>query len=109
MPGRCACRQGGVAPHAGSPTPAPPRRLPTPGACEELEAHQARLLVLELLHEIDIDARAVLIAHDIDGNPMAEVAEQRGIPLSTVYRWRTRAKAQLREACSQHRAGAGAT
>ena len=65
--------------------------------------------MLELLHEIDIDTRAVLIAHDIDGNPMAEVAEQRGIPLSTVYRWRTRAKAQFREACSQHRAGAGAT
>ena len=40
---------------------------------------------------------------------MAEVAEQRGIPLSTAYRWRTRAKAQLREACSQHRAGAAAT
>ena len=72
----------------------------TPGAYEELEAHQARLLVLELLHEIDIDTRAVLIAHDIDEIPMAEIAEQRGIPLSTAYKWRTRAKAQLREAVS---------
>jgi RNA polymerase sigma-70 factor (ECF subfamily) len=35
----------------------------TPGAYEELEGHQARLLVLDLLHDIDMDTRAVLIAH----------------------------------------------
>jgi len=79
----------------------------TPGPYEELEGHQTRLLVLDLLYDIDMDTRAVLIAHDIDGIPMAEVAEQRGIPLSTAYKWRARAKAQLREAWSQSRAGGG--
>jgi RNA polymerase sigma-70 factor (ECF subfamily) len=74
-----------------------------PGPEEQLEGHQARLLVLELLHKIDADAGAVLIAHDIDGIPMAEVAEQLGIPLSTAYKWRTRAKARLREALDDRR------
>ena len=75
----------------------------TPGPDEQIEGHQARLLVLELLHKIDADAGAVLIAHDIDGIPMAEIAAQRGIPLSTAYKWRTRAKARLREAWDDRR------
>ena len=75
----------------------------TPGPEEQLEEQEARLLALELLHTLDVGARAVLIAHDIDGIPMAEVAEQLGIPLSTAYKWRTRAKARLREALIDRR------
>jgi len=63
--------------------------------------------VLDLLYDVDMDTRAVLLAHDIDGIPKAEVAEQRGIPLSTAYKWRTRAKAQLREALSERRLDGG--
>jgi RNA polymerase sigma-70 factor (ECF subfamily) len=40
----------------------------------------------------------VLVAYEIDGIPMTEVAERHGIPLSTAYKWRARAKAVLRAA-----------
>jgi len=52
---------------------------------------QDRREVLELLQTIKADLRSVLIAHDIDDIPMAEIAQQRGIPLSTAYKWRARA------------------
>jgi len=41
------------------------------------------------------DEAAVVIAHEIDGIPMTEIAEQRGIPLSTAYRWHARGIAAL--------------
>lgn len=54
-------------------------------------AEQERLMVLELLQQLDVDAYWILVAHDLDGIPMAELAQQRGIPLSTAYKWRARA------------------
>jgi RNA polymerase sigma factor (sigma-70 family) len=52
---------------------------------------QERLMVLELLQQLDLDAYSILAAHDLDGIPMAEIAQQRGVPLSTAYKWRARA------------------
>jgi RNA polymerase sigma factor (sigma-70 family) len=62
-----------------------------PGPDERIEAAQCRAHVLQMLEELDIDLRCVLMAHDIDGVPMTEIAEQIGIPLSTAYKRRTRA------------------
>jgi len=68
-----------------------------PGPDERFFQEERRTTLLDLLGEIDLDQRAVLVAHAIDGIPMAEVAEQRGIPLSTAYKWRVRALAALSE------------
>ena len=74
----------------------------TPGPEELLRMEEARLLVLELLHGLDIHLRAVLIAHDIDGIPMTEVAEQQGIPVSTAYTLRRRALAAFAAELKRH-------
>lgn len=71
---------------------------PAASAPERMQAEQERLLLLDLLRSIDPDLRSVLVAHDIDGIPMAEIAEQHGIPESTAYKWRARALAALRSA-----------
>jgi RNA polymerase sigma factor (sigma-70 family) len=75
----------------------------TPGASDLMADEQRRLMVLELLHTLDADLRALLIAHDLDEVPMAEVAEQFGIPLSTAYKWRARALAAFHEAAEKRR------
>jgi RNA polymerase sigma factor (sigma-70 family) len=60
-----------------------------------LQSEQERLWVLDTIHDIDPHLRAVLIAHDIDGRPMREIAEQCGMPCSTAYKLRSRAIAAL--------------
>jgi RNA polymerase sigma-70 factor, ECF subfamily len=42
--------------------------------------------------------RWILVAHDLEGNPMAELARTRRMPISTTYRWRDRALADVRAA-----------
>jgi len=72
-----------------------PSDAPAPDEC--LIREQSRLTALELLYQIDPGVRGVLIAHDIDGIAMTEIAAQIGVPLSTAYKWRARAIGQLVE------------
>ncbi|WP_437625997.1 RNA polymerase sigma factor [Sorangium sp. So ce1151] len=62
-----------------------------------LAGNQERMFVLEVFQSIDLELRSVLVAHDIHGIPMKEIAEKRGIPLSTAYKWRARAIERFRE------------
>jgi DNA-directed RNA polymerase specialized sigma24 family protein len=39
----------------------------------------------------------ILIAHDIEGLPMAEIAKEQRVPLSTAYRWRASALSALQK------------
>jgi RNA polymerase sigma factor (sigma-70 family) len=55
-----------------------------------LVAEEERLAALNAVLAIDQDLRAVVVAHDIDGIPMAEIARQIGISRSTAYEWRAR-------------------
>jgi RNA polymerase sigma factor (sigma-70 family) len=41
--------------------------------------------------------QSVLIAHDVDGVPMAEIAKEQRVPLSTAYRWRASALSALQK------------
>lgn len=68
-----------------------------PTAEAQIGAEERRLHVLDSIQRLRPEDRSLLIAHDIDGIPMSEIAEQRGIPLSTAYKWRTRALAALAE------------
>ena len=68
---------------------------------------QDRSTLLDLLQALDEDVRALLIAREIDGVSMADIAEEMGIPLSTAYKWRARALAALREAAKRSTRGEG--
>ncbi len=56
-----------------------------PSATDAIESRQARELVLRALAAIDLDQRAVLVMHDIDGHSAPEIAAAIGVPLNTVY------------------------
>lgn len=69
-----------------------------PGAEERLILEERRMELYRLLDGLDGGSRMILVAHDIDGAPMAAIAHAAGIPLSTAYKRRTRALAALRRA-----------
>ncbi len=55
-------------------------------AADELMAQREEEAVLrEALRALDLDRRAVLVAHDFDGTTGPEIAEALGIPLKTMY------------------------
>jgi RNA polymerase sigma factor (sigma-70 family) len=63
---------------------------------EMLAEEEERQLVTSQLKSPDA-MQAVLIAHDLEGLPMAEIAKKRRVPLSTAYRWRASALESLRQ------------
>jgi RNA polymerase sigma-70 factor (ECF subfamily) len=68
--------------------PVDPRPEPidsAPPADEQLASEQARRLLIDALDELDLDRRAVLVLHDIDGHAMPEIADALSIPLNTAY------------------------
>ncbi|CAN95392.1 ECF-family RNA polymerase sigma factor [Sorangium cellulosum So ce56] len=69
----------------------PPLVDPSKTSEELLISDQERLVVLELMQQLDADAHWILVGHDLHSTPMADLAQQRGIPLSTAYKWRARA------------------
>ena len=56
-----------------------------PGADERLEAEEVRRIVLDALEALDLDKRAVVVLHDLEGHAIPEVAAALGIPLNTAY------------------------
>lgn len=52
---------------------------------ERLAEADRRRLVLEALQAVEVDRRAVLVLHDIDGHAAPEIADALGIPLNTAY------------------------
>ncbi|MGK4006021.1 sigma-70 family RNA polymerase sigma factor [Sorangium sp. So ce1036] len=75
-----------------------------PNAEEQIGAEQTRSLVLSRLRSLQAEEQMILVEHDIEGIPMAMVAEQHGIPLSTAYKWRARALTSLRALMEEPRA-----
>jgi len=55
------------------------------GPEEQLAVEQGRRLVIDMLHKLDAERRAVLILHDLDGEAMPHIAHALGIPLNTAY------------------------
>ncbi|XXX74811.1 sigma-70 family RNA polymerase sigma factor [Sorangium sp. So ce134] len=75
--------------------------LEEPSAEEHIISECDRLFALSVLRELDGELGAVLVAHDIEGVPMADFASQSGIPLSTAYKRRTRALAAFQLLATQ--------
>ena len=72
-----------------------------PGPDNLIAIEQDRIEVGDILERIDVDLRSVLVAHDIDGIPMAEIAAEHGIPLSTAYKRRARGMAACQKVAEQ--------
>lgn len=58
---------------------------PAPTLDDRLDAVRGRRIVLAALQRIPLPQRAVLIRHDLDGVPVAEIARDLSIPLFTAY------------------------
>lgn len=69
-----------------------------PGPDDALASKQARALVLTALERIPLARRAVLVMHDIDEVPVAEVAAVLSIPRFTVYSRLRKARRELEAA-----------
>lgn len=81
----------------GGRSPAPPDPAPPPDVGQQMDEARLPAAVIDLLATLEPELRRVLVAHDVDEIPMAEIATAEGIPLSTAYKWRARALARLRE------------
>ncbi|WP_437277510.1 sigma-70 family RNA polymerase sigma factor [Sorangium sp. So ce375] len=70
---------------------------PATDAAAAMESDSIRTGTLDAVNALDPKLRFVLVAHDLDGIPMAQVAEVAGLPLSTLYKRRTKAIGALRD------------
>ncbi|WP_437276055.1 sigma-70 family RNA polymerase sigma factor [Sorangium sp. So ce375] len=70
---------------------------PAPDAAAAMESDSIRSDVVGAVNELDPQLRFVLVAHDLEGIPMAQVAEDAALPLSTLYKRRTKAMGALRD------------
>jgi len=65
------------------------------GAEDRLQSKQARRLVLAALGRVPLPRRAVLIMHELDDVPVADVASTLRIPRFTVYSRLRKARREL--------------
>ncbi|WP_437992790.1 RNA polymerase sigma factor [Sorangium sp. So ce145] len=69
---------------------------PAPDAADAMASRRVKVRIVEALGEIDPKLGAVLVSHDLEGIPMARMAEAAKMSLSTLYKHRARALAALR-------------
>jgi RNA polymerase sigma-70 factor (ECF subfamily) len=76
---------------------------------ELLDDERKRRLVLAALERLDIDRRAILVMHDLEGHSIPEIAKGLAIPLNTAYSRLRLARrdfeAAIREALPKERVG----
>lgn len=82
---------------------------PAPDVATVIEAGRATIDILEALNALDPELRFVLSAHDLDGIPMARIAADGGIPISTLYKRRARAISELRDVLRRRESGESAS
>lgn len=58
---------------------------PAPSALERLMSAESFELASAALEQLELDRRAVFILHELDGQPIPEVARALGIPVNTAY------------------------
>ncbi|WP_437800023.1 sigma-70 family RNA polymerase sigma factor [Sorangium sp. So ce693] len=78
---------------------------PAPDAAAVMESDNVRASTMDAVNELDPVLRLVLVAHDLGGVSMAQIAQDAGLPLSTLYRRRARAIGELRNILMLREAG----
>lgn len=76
-------------------------------ADERVAALEERDLLLDALHTIELDRRAVLVMHDIDDVPVPQIAHMLDIPLNTAYSRLRLARENLATAVTRLRVARG--
>jgi RNA polymerase sigma-70 factor, ECF subfamily len=74
-----------------------------PGPDDALRAKQSRALLLAALERVPLPRRAVLVMHELDDVPVAEVAAVLSIPLFTAYSRLRKARRELEAAVRRMR------
>jgi RNA polymerase sigma-70 factor (ECF subfamily) len=92
-----------LARHAGYASDGPFRTMAATGHPDA----EARDMVLRALEPLDLDRRAVIVMHDLEGFSAPEIAEQLGIPLNTVYSRLRLARGEFRDAVHGLQSGGG--
>ncbi|WP_437775939.1 sigma-70 family RNA polymerase sigma factor [Sorangium sp. So ce1097] len=88
---------------------------PAPDAAAVMERDIIRTSTINAVNALDPELRFVIVAHDLNGVSMTKIAEDAGLPLSTLYKRRTSAIAALRDVLRRQRdrelsrPGSGAT
>lgn len=70
----------------------------SPSAEEQLHQERIRINLKRNLDELHPDEKDILVQHDLEEIPMLNIARLKGIPLSTMYKWRNRGLLSLRNA-----------
>lgn len=73
-----------------------------PGSEERLIAEQHRAILLYLLDRLEPHRRAVIVAYELEGIPMADVAAAFAIPVNTAWNRLRLAREDLREAWERY-------
>ncbi|WP_437751402.1 RNA polymerase sigma factor [Sorangium sp. So ce1389] len=74
----------------------------SPSAMELLLAEERRSLLSDIVLELPIELRSLLVQHDLDGVPMSEVAALWSLPVSTAYKRRSLAVVRAQAAVVEH-------
>ncbi len=81
---------------------------PSAPADEQIARAQRHTLLSEALELVELDRRAVLVLHDIDGVAIPEIAESLAIPVNTAYSRLRLAREELAAAVKRLHARRGA-
>jgi RNA polymerase sigma-70 factor (ECF subfamily) len=65
-----------------------------------------RELLMRALDDLDLDRRAIVVMHDLDGHAMPEIARALDVPLNTAYSRLRLARGELRAAVEKRKRGA---
>jgi RNA polymerase sigma-70 factor (ECF subfamily) len=71
---------------------------PQPPADERVAADEDRALLRRALEQLDVERRAILVLHHVEGVPVAEIAVALGVPVNTAYSRLRMAREQLADA-----------
>ncbi|HTN91237.1 MAG TPA: sigma-70 family RNA polymerase sigma factor [Sorangium sp.] len=71
---------------------------PAPDAAAVMECDNIRTSTVDAVNELAPELRFVLVEHDLNGVSMVKISEDTGLPLSTLYKRRTKAIDALRDA-----------
>jgi RNA polymerase sigma-70 factor (ECF subfamily) len=78
---------------------------PAPDAAAAMELDNVRVCTIGAVNGLDPELRFVLVAHDLNGASMTQITQDAGLPLSTIYKRRTRAIGELRSIIVLREAG----
>ena len=73
---------------------------------DALSRGRDRELLMRALDDLDLDRRAIIVMHDLDGHAMPEIARALDVPLNTAYSRLRLARGELRAAVEKRKRGA---